>query len=324
MLIAVNYHYIRERFNEPYPSIFGVTPIEFAEQLDVLGTEATFVGASDVLEAIDGGGRLPERAAMITFDDGLAEQFELAWPILKAKGIPALFFVNTKPIEEHSITATHKIHIVRAYASTRDILETIQRFFDEQSLALSLPDASEACSVYRYDEPEAAQLKYFLNYRLDEQLKDDVLNACLADLGFDERELSRKLYMSRAQLQILADNDSLGAHGHTHRALGLMSDQEARDDVELSICKLREWTGITVPALSYPFGFQDACSQAAATAAQDLGIRFAFTMERAANTDLQSPMFLARFSNNDAVPNGGSSVSGRIWNDIEIRSWFRA
>ena len=56
MLIAVNYHYIRERFNEPYPSIFGVTPIEFAEQLNVLGTEATFVGASDVLEAIDGGG----------------------------------------------------------------------------------------------------------------------------------------------------------------------------------------------------------------------------------------------------------------------------
>lgn len=56
MLIAVNYHYIRERFDEPYPSIFGVTPSEFAQQLDALGAEATFVGASDIVDALDGGG----------------------------------------------------------------------------------------------------------------------------------------------------------------------------------------------------------------------------------------------------------------------------
>ena len=322
MLIAVNYHYIRERFNEPYPSIFGVTPSEFADQLDAFGTEANFVGASDVVEAINGKGRLPERAVMITFDDGLAEQFELAWPILKAKGIPAVFFVNTKPIEEESITATHKIHIVRAHASTRDILDTIQRFFDEQSLALNLPDASEACLFNRYDKPEAAQLKYFLNYRLDEQLKDDILNACLSDLAFDERDLSRKLYMSRPQLQVLAESDSLGTHSHSHLSLGLLSPEEARNDVELSIRKLHEWTGTTVPAMSYPFGFYDACSQAAADAAQALGVRFAFTMERAANPDLRSPMFLARLSNSDIFPVRSSTNVGHHLEKIITREWF--
>ena len=322
MLIAVNYHYIRERFNEPYPSIFGVTPIEFAEQLDVLGKEATFVGASDVVEAINGVGQLPERAVLITFDDGLAEQFELAWPILKAKGIPAIFFANTKPIEEDSITATHKIHIVRAYASTQEILGTIQRFFDEQSLALSLPDASSACSIYRYDELEAAQLKYFLNYGIDEPLKDDILNACLADLDFGERDLSRKLYMSRQQLKALADSDCLGTHSHSHRALGLLSPEEACNDVELSIQKLYEWTGSNVKALSYPFGFQDACSQAAANAAQNMGVSFAFTTERAVNPDLRSPMFLARYSCSDLFPTQSLTGIGQIFEKKTIRNWF--
>jgi peptidoglycan/xylan/chitin deacetylase (PgdA/CDA1 family) len=185
------------------------------------------------------------------------------------------------------------------------------------------PDASEACSVYRYDEPEAAQLKYFLNYRLDEQLKEDILNACLVDLGFDERNLSRKLYMSRAQLKVLAESDSLGTHGHAHRALGLLSSEEARNDVKLSISKLQEWTGSTMKALSYPFGFYDACSQSAATAAQDMGVRFAFTMERGANSDLRSPMFLARYSNNDIFSKNGVNIIGPGWEIQQTRTWFR-
>jgi hypothetical protein len=52
--------------------------------------------------------------------------------------------------------------------------------------------------------------------------------------------------------------------------------------------------------LSYPFGEHDACSTEVAAEARALGIAFAFTMERAANVDLEFPLHLARFDSNDA------------------------
>lgn len=322
MLIAINYHYIRENFIATYPSIFGVTPIQFSEQIDVMSKQLSFVGVSDIIDAIDGKKALPRRAGIITFDDGLAEQFELAWPILQAKGIPAVFFVNTLPIEKHAITATHKIHIIRAHVPQDVIIKTVKSYCEKSSLKFRLPDISRASSAKHYDEPEVARLKYFLNHLVDARAKEDILNDFLAELGFNEKKLSQKLYMSRSQIKSLADSESLGTHGHSHQALGLLSSKEAKDDVQLSICKLHQWTGSRVRVMSYPFGFHDACSRAAATAAHKLGVRFAFTMERAVNRELRFPMFLSRFDINDVMSNGGD-LHDKMHSKAVTRSWFR-
>lgn len=44
MLIACNFHYIRESFETPFPSIFGVTPQQFEHQLDLLAHHGEFIG----------------------------------------------------------------------------------------------------------------------------------------------------------------------------------------------------------------------------------------------------------------------------------------
>src|SRR5579872_3493180 len=40
-------------------------------------------------------GRLPDRPLSITFDDGYADNHDLAWPILRRLGLAATFFVAT-------------------------------------------------------------------------------------------------------------------------------------------------------------------------------------------------------------------------------------
>lgn len=49
--------------------------------------------------AAQGGGSLPDRPVLVTFDDGYRSVFELARPILKRYRIPAAVFVNSEPVK---------------------------------------------------------------------------------------------------------------------------------------------------------------------------------------------------------------------------------
>src|SRR5689334_9462108 len=117
MLIAVNYHYVRPSFDAPHPGIHGVTPPELAAQLRLLGQFGQFIGLPELHAAVEGRHELPERALIVTFDDGLREQYQHAVPILRELGIPAIFFINTGPIARGTVSTVHKIHLTRAYTA---------------------------------------------------------------------------------------------------------------------------------------------------------------------------------------------------------------
>jgi hypothetical protein len=140
-------------------------------------------------------------------------------------------------------------------------------------------------------------------------------------LDFDEAQISNDLYMTKEMIASLAKAGLLGTHGHSHRALGLLNDTDAINDFQLSITKIREWTKTTVKTMSYPFGFKEACSNAVAYHAKKNKIKFAFTMERAYNNDLNNPLFLARFSNSDAPGGNNCKDTDAFWITINKASW---
>ena len=69
MLIAVNFHYIREAFNLPFPSIFGINPDTFRNQLQALAQWGEFVSQNDILASLTNNAPLPEKSFIITFDE---------------------------------------------------------------------------------------------------------------------------------------------------------------------------------------------------------------------------------------------------------------
>ena len=62
-------------------------------QLDYVQKHFTVVKLSDVIAHIEKGKTLPKKALLITFDDGYADNFELAYPEFKSRQLPFCIFL---------------------------------------------------------------------------------------------------------------------------------------------------------------------------------------------------------------------------------------
>jgi len=319
MLIAVNYHYVRTEFADPYPSIYGVTPTALQRQLELLGRVGQFVSAEDVRDAIGVVRPIPQNAILVTFDDGLREQFDNAWPVLNLLGIPAVFFVNTHPIINNKVSSVHKVHLLRSQIAPDDFTNMLST--EAQQLGIDLNwnlngATQKALAQYPYDSHKNAKMKFALNVLLPVDQRNLLIDKCFNQV-FTGREamIACDLYMDFKQMNRLGHCGCLGTHGHEHLPLAQLPKEKAAKQIELSLSYLEAWSGTRPFALSYPYGSVEACSEELGCVAGELGISFALTMERAGNEDLRRPLQLARFDCND-LP-GGSAPKFDLHNLFE-------
>ncbi|BAU93688.1 polysaccharide deacetylase [Methylorubrum populi] len=66
---------------------------QFAAQLRHLGRHGDFIDADSAIDRLAAGWPAGERAFLITFDDGYADTFEVARPVLNALGVPGIVFL---------------------------------------------------------------------------------------------------------------------------------------------------------------------------------------------------------------------------------------
>ena len=293
MLLAVGYHYVAERSPESPRAIFPITTEALATQIEELSRAYELVGRDELLAAVTGGAGLPARACVLTFDDGLRCQYELALPVLERLGTPGIFFVPGRPLGERRVLEVHKLHALR------------ERLTDDE-LRARLPDdlpaisAEEAQAHYRYDSPEAAVLKFLLNIRLPAGRRRELIADLFATEFPDERTVARELYMDAQQVADLEhEHHAVGAHSYGHQPLATLANGELDEDLERVTRLLEDVTGSRPQAFSYPYGTPETVDSRTASAVGAAGYRVAFTMRREVNDSLAEPLLLGRFDTND-------------------------
>jgi peptidoglycan/xylan/chitin deacetylase (PgdA/CDA1 family) len=76
-----------------------ITPAAFEAQMKELKDRGiTVIGMQDLLAWKRGEKNIPPRCAVITFDDGLKSQYEVAWPIMKKFGYTFTMFIYTEGV----------------------------------------------------------------------------------------------------------------------------------------------------------------------------------------------------------------------------------
>lgn len=101
-LSILTYHRIGHPSDSPLcdADIFDSTPERFRQELAFLKSHFQVLSLAELRSHLLQTGRLPRRAALITFDDGYKDNLTVAAPLLREFGLPASFFIATDFIAE--------------------------------------------------------------------------------------------------------------------------------------------------------------------------------------------------------------------------------
>lgn len=282
-ILAVTYHYLTGTVF-PGPGVHPFGPERFRAQVELLARSCRFLGLEDLeaetLPPLGGASRY----ALLTFDDGLAEQFEEAFPVLSAMGVPAAFFPCTATLGTGKILHVHRIHALRSAMPDAELLplflDLAGRLQFEESAGAILR-GSGAAAPYPYDSAEARALKSLFNYDLPLQEREALSAAAFEEVFGAEAPWAERLYMTPAAVRKLAEAGSLGTHTHAHRPLGRLDPGGIKGEIAESLDILEKTTGRRPSAVSYPYGNALSVSPKVFGIAEECGLKTGFTTERA-------------------------------------------
>lgn len=295
-LLIVNFHYVRD--HKPQAGIYPISTDEFRHQVEVLGKLYRFISQQELADLIVAE-NLPDKAyCLLTFDDGLKEQW-LAIDILDKLSIPAVCFATTQPLTEGRTHDAHKMHYV--YSRLED--GEVYAFLHERFRIGEYPfDDALVQQEYRYDNPIKKRIKFFINFVLDETVRHSLVDYLFTQVEPNEADYSQRLYMDAQDLSKLAAAGMLGTHTKTHRPLATLDAISLKDEISGSRQILEDITGIQIRSISYPFGGLAAINAEVANVARSEGMLFGLTMVRGINNneDIRGRMMLRRVDTNDA------------------------
>lgn len=184
------------------------------------------------------GDRLPRRALCITFDDGYADNYGIALPILRRLELPATFFVATGFLDGGCMFNDVVIEAVRR--ATEPDLRLEDLGLGHHPLG---SDEQRARTIGRV----LSSLKYFQPERRHKVALEIARRAGAA--------APTDLMMTSAQVRSLHEAGmTVGAHTVNHPILAEVAEKQARDEMAQGRARLEKITGAPVRLFAYPNG----------------------------------------------------------------------
>lgn len=234
-------------------------------------------------------GMLPSRAAALTFDDGYADNHDVALPVLRRLRMPCTFFIATGFLDGGRMWNDT---VIETYRRTRNVSlacgdlvpalgDVVCETVEQRSRAIEA-----TINAVKYLEPSQRQrVVDELARRGGAQLPDDLMMTSEQVRG-----------MRRAGMQI-------GAHTVNHPILARLDDAAALGEIRDSKCRLESLLDEPVAAFAYPNGKpgEDYLNRTVGLA-REAGFETAVSTAWGAASRDTDPLQLPRFTPWDRTP----------------------
>jgi peptidoglycan/xylan/chitin deacetylase (PgdA/CDA1 family) len=211
----------------------------FREQMEILARHYAPVTMDDLLGFVSEQKEIPPKSVAVTFDDGFADNYEFALPVLAHAGIPASFYIAVGSIE--AAFPPWYCRLRHAYAVTQ---------------AQHWRDSVEG-RVHELSEPDKRYAAFLTGSRRCAQLaglrQEDCLRLIEEDLEV-ERLTSRDCpMMTWTQVRSLRSMGHIvGSHTVTHPNLAHVTTEALETELKESKRQLEARLGEPVVHFSYP------------------------------------------------------------------------
>lgn len=236
--------------------------------LHSLGKSGTPISVDELYLHITTNSKIPHNSFVITFDDGFWNNYAYAAPILEELNMPAVFYVTSDLIKYNKQTWIDKIESA--------ITQTNRSELKLEILRTTLRIENE------YDKIESLQfLRKKMKHRKDIDLEDFADNLVFQAIGNEDLKTIEAIdkKMNWSELKELSDNSlfTIGGHGQTHKILGYLDKEEARNEIYNSVKDLRALANIDIKHYSYPEGFDGSFNEENINQLFSLGILTSMT-----------------------------------------------
>jgi peptidoglycan/xylan/chitin deacetylase (PgdA/CDA1 family) len=267
-LTVLAYHRVADPYLQGFDAFLpnvSATPEMFAWQMDYAAARFNVVALDRFVSWLVGGTDLPSRPLLITFDDGYADNFTHALPVLTQRRLPAVLFLTTGFIDQR--TPFYWDLVAYCFAHT-------------PSTRLSLPGVGEW--TWDDDAGRTRCLRALVSHM--KQLTDADKSRLAAELPdllgvkvpvgtFDGMPMNWDQVR-----QMEANGVAIGGHTRSHAILTRISVEQAKEEIVSSTSRLETEIGKPVLAFAYPNGLETDFTTEHEKLLAQLGYRTAFSL----------------------------------------------
>ena len=243
-LLTVMYHGItRQNYDPP---VWTQLPVDvFEAQIEFLTKYYKPVSLKQVVAAINGETVLPERALLITFDDGLRNNATVAWPVLQKYEVPAAIFLTVDFIGTDKFFWVDELYLYLVEAEKSRVDLHLGRFGKAESLL----NGGDTWDAY-LNIVEALK-------RVSDAERENLLQELQQQVSFDRNTYFEDFgLLDWDQVMAMANSGliSFGAHTATHQILTQMDLIRVESELIEPRKKLTKILGRNVTEFCYPNG----------------------------------------------------------------------
>lgn len=260
----LRYHSVLERPDDYAHSIgLGISHSRrsFAMQMELIASKYNLVNMDQVSSYLRGESNLPARSVAVTFDDGFADNLEVAGPVLARFGVPAAVYLAIDYID--NAKAPWYCRLRHAFAETK--IEKWQ--VGDKKFDMSNPEERRSAYV------EAAKTCAQLSRKSQEQKLDEIEAA----LGVEALALPIMLTWDGARA-LLRQGHIIGSHTFSHPNMAYVAGQDLIQEISDSRTEIEKQTATEIVHFSYPSPILEPhYSEESITATKNAGYRTAVT-----------------------------------------------
>ncbi|HZQ07603.1 MAG TPA: polysaccharide deacetylase family protein [Anaerolineae bacterium] len=286
-LTVMMYHYVRDPGDaaQANSGIPGLPTAQFNTQLDTLARDYEMISWDDLRAALLQQKNLPERACLLTFDDGVCDHYLNVFPALHARNLSGIFFALAHASQDE-LALGHKLHYLLACLGVDGLRRAIWKNLNPSQREQFV--TAEA----RYRQRWHSELDVFKGV-LQRDLADEInplLSQLLAQHVAPESELAHHHYLDDAQIQEMrAGGMHFGGHSRTHPWFDCIDAPRRADEIRAS----QHWLESVEDApfaFAYPYG---GLADDAPALLSNSNFLAAFTTREA--TTHVNPFYIGRF-----------------------------